>query len=530
MCIHQLLVEGVCFLHVFLLQQVIRQLLGDFLFLESVAEQRVLPQVEFPLEDVFFLLMASPKLEEAVEVLDVLTADALGFLSVLGEELHLVLQFLVHLGLFLHLLEGEVLHGLRHAKHGQAEGIFVRVAEMVGEGNQLEGREVAPFQILLDGCQFGQVHVERIEPVRYLVEERIALELGKRAHVHIGTRHLPFTHFLDLVRHARLVHPFFPFRVLVVGLFGFVEAEFRVVQLFGVLHHFGDDFLAHLLVYLAGLAGDEQLHLDGLQVLLESFLLAKQGQARTYFGIEAQAFFVLGKGDDHAHDGALAHLEILVLVGVEKEVHFLGVKHAEKAHGNGAHHDGDVVGADQYRLEDIACLLAFRLCPERSPPSLVEEFVDGRFVYPRNLLHFRLSALLVVVEEGSRAHVFRVGFQLKLELGISLVWLEGGGADTVVEERAGLQGQHGDVGRVREFISSTEGLSVKLLPVGVGHPLSRILQHVAIRHEGVLNAVVQIPAVGLHADALELCQRFFQSSAIQQADNVFDSFVHGILF
>ena len=93
--------------------------------------------------------------------------------------------------------------------------------------------------------------------MRNLVKERIMLELGKRTHVYIGTGHLPFTHFLDFVRHAAFVHPFFPFRIAVFGLFRFVETEFRVVQLFGVLHHLGDDFFAHFLVYLGGFTGDE---------------------------------------------------------------------------------------------------------------------------------------------------------------------------------------------------------------------------------------------------------------------------------
>ena len=121
---------------------------------------------------------------------------------------------------------------------------------------------------------------------------------------------------------------------------------------------------------------------------------------------------MLGEGDDDAHDGALVHLEILVLVGIEKETQFLGVKHAEKAHRCGADHNGDIVVADQYRLEDIVGFLAFRFRPERSCPSLVEKFREGGFVYLAYLLHFRLTALLVVVEEGSRTHVFRVSFQL----------------------------------------------------------------------------------------------------------------------
>ena len=71
MCIDEFLVEGIGFFHVFFLQEVIGQLLREVFRLEGIAEQGVFPQVEFPLEDVFFFLMAFPKLEEPVEVLDV---------------------------------------------------------------------------------------------------------------------------------------------------------------------------------------------------------------------------------------------------------------------------------------------------------------------------------------------------------------------------------------------------------------------------------------------------------------------------
>ena len=183
-----------------------------------------------------------------------------------------------------------------------------------------------PFQFFSDGCKFGQVDVERVEPVRNLVEERIGLQLGEGTHVDVSARHLPFAHFLNLVGDARLVHPFFPFRVTVFRIFGFVETEFRIVELLGVLDHFRDDFLTHLLVYLAGLTGDEQLHLDGLQVLPEAFLFAKQGEPGGGFRIKADSLLVLAQGDDHAHDGALAHLEVFMPVSIQQEAEFLGIE------------------------------------------------------------------------------------------------------------------------------------------------------------------------------------------------------------
>ena len=71
MGVHELAVEGIGFLHVFLLKKVIGQLLRELFRLERVSEQGVFPQVEFPLEDVFLILTAFPELEETVEVLNV---------------------------------------------------------------------------------------------------------------------------------------------------------------------------------------------------------------------------------------------------------------------------------------------------------------------------------------------------------------------------------------------------------------------------------------------------------------------------
>ena len=279
------------------------------------------------------------------------------------ELLDVFLHFLGQLVLFFHLLEGELSHAWMHARHGEDERILVRVAEIVGEGYHLEDGEMIAFQILSDRCEFGQVDVERVEPVRDLIEERISLQLGEGTHVDVSARHLPFAHLLDLVGDARLVHPFFPFRVAVFRILGFVETEFRIVELLGALKHFGDDLLAHLLVYLACLTGDEQLHLDGLKIFPEAFLFAEQGESGGDFRVERHSLAMLADGDDHSYDGTLAHLEIIMPVSVEQEAELTGVEDAEQAQGSGAHHDGQVVGIDQKRLQDGIGFLAFRVRP-----------------------------------------------------------------------------------------------------------------------------------------------------------------------
>ena len=180
-------------------------------------------------------------------------------------------------------------------------------------------------------------------------------------------------------------------------------------------------------------------------------------------------------------------------------------------------------------MEDGIGFPAFCIRPEGSRPSLVEEFRQNRFVSFPNLFRFCLPAFFVMVEQGGGSHVFGVGFQLHLYVGVSLERLEGRCTDTVIIGGTCLQGHECDVGGIRQFVGRAEGLPVEGLPVRVVHTLSGILQHVSIPHEGVFNPVVQIPTVGLHTDGLELCQRFFQSAGIQQADNIFDSFVHGLL-
>ena len=172
--------------------------------------------------------------------------------------------------------------------------------------NQFERRERRTFKILLEKRQHRKVQVERIEPMRNLVEERVLLELCKRTHVHIGTGHLPFAHFLDPVVHAAFVHPVFPFRIAFFRIFRFVETELGIIQVLGVLHHLGNDFFTHLLVYLGGLAGDEQLHLDGIQILSETFLFVQQREAGDCLRIERYPLFVLGDSDDDTHQSALA--------------------------------------------------------------------------------------------------------------------------------------------------------------------------------------------------------------------------------
>ena len=153
--------------------------------------------------------------------------------------------------------------------------------------------------------------------MRNLMEERVMFQLGKRTHVHIGTGHLPFTHFLDFIVHTALVHPFFPFRIALFGVFRFIEAEFRIVQLLGVLHHFGNDFFAHLLVYLGGLTGNEQLHLNGVQIFSETFFFVEQRKAGNGFGIACYPLFMLGDSNDDAHNGTLVDLDFFVLIGFQ---------------------------------------------------------------------------------------------------------------------------------------------------------------------------------------------------------------------
>ena len=240
------------------------------------------------------------------------------------------------------------------------------------------------------------------------------LELGKRTHVHIGTGHLPLAHFLYLVVHAALVHPFLPFGVSVFGVFRLVEAEFRVAQMLGVLHHFGEDFLAHLLVYLRGFAGDEQLHLDGIQVLPEAFFLAQEREAGDDFGIQLDALFVLRDGDDDAYYGTLVHLQVFMSVGLHQEVELLGIEHPQQTQGDGAYHHGQVVGMYKDRFQQLAGFVGFGVSPVNGDPSLVEQLGQCRFVHPVCFLHFRIPALLVGVEQGSRRHLFGVGLQLHL--------------------------------------------------------------------------------------------------------------------
>lgn len=100
--------------------------------------------------------------------------------------------------------------------HYEAEGILVAIAEETGledEGEYgiVSGRLESEF---LDDA--GVVHVERIEPVVWLLEERISLELGKRTHVDIGAFQLQFVHFPYLIFQPGTFKGFLPIRVKVI--------------------------------------------------------------------------------------------------------------------------------------------------------------------------------------------------------------------------------------------------------------------------------------------------------------------------
>ena len=120
-----------------------------------------------------------------------------------------------------------------------------------------------------------------------------------------------------------------------------------------------------------------------------------------------------------------------------------------------------------------------------------------------------------MIEQGSSSHIFGKGFQLHLKLSISLGRLKGKGADTVEIASARLQGHEGDVRCIRQFVGSTEGLLIKIFPVGVIHSLLGILEHIAISRKGSFYLVAKFPSVGLRADALKLSKCFFQSACIQ---------------
>ena len=105
------------------------------------------------------------------------------------------------------------------------------------------------------------------------MEKRIVLELCERTHVYICSSHLPFAHFFNPLVHA-LLHPFLPFRILVFHIILFFKVEFGVLQVLGILEDFRNDFFAHLLVNLARLTSNEQLHLNGEEVGTEGFFLA----------------------------------------------------------------------------------------------------------------------------------------------------------------------------------------------------------------------------------------------------------------
>ena len=229
----------------------------------------------------------------------------------------------------------------------------------------------------------------------YLVKERIMLELCKGAHIDVRSGHLPFAHFLDSFADNTIVHPF---GIQVFRFFMVVETDVRVVQRLGVSQHVGDDFLPHLLVYLVRLAGDEELHLDGEQVLTESFFAAKERETCREFGINGQSLFILVKSDDTSHDGPLVYLRVFVPVSFQEEVQLPRIESSQEAECGCADHHRQVVGAHQHRLQQCFCFLGFRFCPERGCPSLVEQLCQGTFVYSLDFLRLFLTAFGVVIE------------------------------------------------------------------------------------------------------------------------------------
>ena len=114
------------------------------------------------------------------------------------------------------------------------------------------------------------LHIERIEPVVRVLEERIALELGECAHIYIGAFQLQFVHFTYLVTQAGFFECFFPIRVTVVFIHVFFEAVLHVTHDTYVLHHLRDDFFTHLLVYLLRLLTAEQLDVNPVQLFAEA--------------------------------------------------------------------------------------------------------------------------------------------------------------------------------------------------------------------------------------------------------------------
>ena len=114
-----------------------------------------------------------------------------------------------------------------------------------GDNGIVSGRLESEF---LDDA--GVMHVERIEPVVWLFEERVSLELGKRTHVDIGTFHLQFVHLAYLIFQSGTFKSFLPVRVKVI-LFGiFFKTELHVAHDVHVSHHLRNDFFTHLFVYL----------------------------------------------------------------------------------------------------------------------------------------------------------------------------------------------------------------------------------------------------------------------------------------
>ena len=133
-----------------------------------------------------------------------------------------------------------------------------------------------------------------------LPEERTRLQLGKGAHVDVGSFHLQLVHFADFVSKSRFLEGLFPVWITVVLVGRFFQPQLHAFDFADILDHFRNDFFPHLFVYFFRFLALQQLQADAVQVLAQLPVFVEQAQAYRQFGVELAAFGICVQGQQES--------------------------------------------------------------------------------------------------------------------------------------------------------------------------------------------------------------------------------------
>ena len=241
--------------------------------------------------------------------------------------------------------------------------------------------------------EFGSVIViqrERVEPVGHLMEERIALQCGEGSEIDIGAIELHLSHFVHLLVHLLIVHPFGILSVLGEV----IRVYIRLLRLFPPHHTFHQrrhDVVAHSGGHSVGGATHLQLHHGGIEVMHEGGIVAIDAQSVSQILTVLDAREKEVENKQEAHQCTLRHDVVFHQVAIQEEEHLRGVHELKKRQGDGGDEDRLVVDTDTVRENDAVGLLRVGALPHLARPCPVEQVQHGCFVLFLETVHAILA-------------------------------------------------------------------------------------------------------------------------------------------